>query len=376
MSQAGNLFVASSGRVGSLSLPNGLIVGQTLTVTGPMTWAGGSISGASTLAPDQNLVVNSGVSFTGSNLSLGNSIRLMLNSGSSTFSGSLTIGNGNTVLANAAGSTFTITGNGANSIALLNTTNFVASFENAGSLQFQGRMTVRNGGRFVNTGALDVLLGNTLTINTLSGLGTPLVNSGTVTVGAGATLSGTVTNVSNGVVRGMGTLTGGTVSFGAGSTLSPGVGGPGVLLTNSPIAMAAGATFRADLNGTTPGTTYGRLDLGTAGTIDLGGATLSTSLGYQPTLGPTGDALDILFGTGSGTQVTGTFANAPPGSVVYIGTFNGTDYGARVTYTTNSVILDSFQIIAVPEPGALALTAVAGVVLWVRRRRKSRPNDA
>jgi hypothetical protein len=374
---AGNLVLANSGRVGSLSLSPptstnaGLFVGQTLTVTGPMTWAGGIISGGNTLAPDLNLMVNGGAAFTGSNLTLDNSIHLTLNGGSSTFSANLTISGGNSTLTNAAGSTLTANG----SITLRNVLNYVASFENAGALRIQGHTTVGSGsGRFVNSGSLDLLLGSTLTV---SG-STSLMNSGTVTVGAGATLSGPVANSAGSVLRGTGTLSGGPVSFAAGSTLVTGVGGPGVLATAGPIAMAAGATFRADLNGTTPGTTYGRLDLGTAGTIDLGGATLSTSLGYQPTLGPTGDALDILFGTGSGTQVTGTFANAPPGSVVYIGTFNGTDYGARVTYTTNSVILDSFQIIAAPEPGALALAAAPaamGMVGWVRRRWKSRLND-
>ncbi|MFO0807695.1 MAG: hypothetical protein U0746_03650 [Gemmataceae bacterium] len=358
-----NLFASTGGRVASLSLTSGnLIVGQTLTVAGPMTWADGSIVGVSTSAPDTNLVINGGVAITGLNPTVQNSVRLTLAGGSSTLSGgTLELTAGTNLLANAAGSTFTITGNGATPTV---TVRNGSSFENAGVIRFQGSSTVQNYGRFVNTGTLDVLPGSTLTNVGVNGAPVPLTNSGTVTVGPGGTLSGPVTTIGGGVLRGTGTLAtssvfSGPVTFGAGSTLAPGIDGPGALSITGSIIMAAGAAFRAELNGTIPGTGYDRLDLGTTGTVDLGGATLSTTLGFRPTLGPTGDALTILFGADSATQVTGTFANAPPGSVVYVGTFGGTDYGARVTYTTNSVLLDSFVVVPVPEPSALALALVA-----------------
>ena len=75
-----------------------------------------------------------------------------------------------------------------------------------------------------------------------------------------------------------------------------------------------------------------------------------------------------MFGSGSGTQITGTFANYPDGALIDLGTHNGQEYAARIHYTAHSVVLDSF--IPIPEPGSLALTIFGGAagLRSVRRR--------
>jgi hypothetical protein len=369
-----------SATMGALAL-NGMStigVGSTLTVNGPMMWSGGEVFNISG-APRVDFVLNGGGAFTGTTgnmvMSSLSGFRATLNHGETIWSGgNIVVGPLNS-LTNAADSILTITGD--NMIRGTELTQQFSFVNNAGLIRKVGGTgtTQLGAGRIAitNTGSIDALSGTlNITSNTATVLNSPTINQGMVTIGPGATANGPFTNNAGGVVRGTGTLgqefTGFPTRFNNGSTLSPGINGPGTLTATAPLALSAGARFAADLNGTTPGTGYDRLALAAGGTIDLAGATLATSLGYKPTAA---DVLAILVGAGSGTQLTGTFANATPGSVIFVGTFDGTDYDARINYTPNSVFLDNFQV--VPEPTTLALTAFAvgaGVVVRVRRRKK------
>ena len=99
-----------------------------------------------------------------------------------------------------------------------------------------------------------------------------------------------------------------------GGKASPGTS-PGRLTVNGNVAFAAGSTFEVELNGTTVATQYDQLTVN--GTVNLGGATLSTILGagFTP---PVGTAFTIIDNDGT-EAVTGTFAGLAPGAVFSVG---------------------------------------------------------
>jgi fibronectin-binding autotransporter adhesin len=174
------------------------------------------------------------------------------------------------------------------------------------------------------------------------------------TVGSGATLGGT------------GLIWGPTVVQ-PGGTLAPGAS-PGILSIPSGVTMTPGSVFAVQLSGATAGTGYSQLNVpvGSGGaSVNLNGATLSTSLGFDPT--GSSPLTIITVNSVSGT-VNGTFANAPAGQPFLVGTFGGTPFTATVTYAATTVQLSNFQ--PVPEPTGLLLLCggAAGVVYRLRRR--------
>jgi fibronectin-binding autotransporter adhesin len=352
-------------QAGTLSGPN------TLTVNGPMTWAGGSIGSTGIVG---TIVANGPASLTGANgtMTMAGG-QLTLNGGATWSGGGMSMQASSITI--PAGATFAITGNN----ALQTGTSLGGSINNAGVLRKQGgtgTTTLGSQTTLNNSGTLEVLSGTLALPHGIQDSLFGLANTGTATVGPGATLSGRLTNLSGGLLQGTGTISGTApeqLDCRSGSTLAPGPG-PGILTSTGAVSMSAGSHFAVELNGNAPGTGYDRLSLGTTGTIFLG-STLDVSLGYAPAAG---DALAIILGSGTGTQVTGTFANAPTGSTIPVGSFGGQNYGARITYTPRAVTLDNFQVLPVPEPGSLGLAAAAataGVGVWVRGRRKSRAND-
>jgi autotransporter-associated beta strand protein len=139
------------------------------------------------------------------------------------------------------------------------------------------------------------------------------VAAGTLLVNAPGSLAaaGTVNVVAGGTLGGTGTV--GTISSVAG-TISPGVGGPGTLGA-ADVTFDPSSVFAVDINGTTAGTSYDQLSA--TGNVNLGGASLTGTLGYTPALG---DSYTLI--TTSGGTISGTFAGLPEGANVQIGGSN------------------------------------------------------
>jgi len=339
---------------------NSASVSNTVTVLGSMTSTNGGLAGAHVTvyggATINSLDFGGGGSAGGGNLTLAGGV--------STLSGGMGIPPGS-YCSIASGATLNAVGG-----AVIDNVGFPhggAVVLNDGTFRKQsgtGNINVR---RFDNTGSLEVLSGS-MTGQTGIETDPGISGAGNVSVAAGAAIGGKFS--SRGTVRGGGTLGVGSANvIGIGGTLAPG-DGVGIMNAVTLVQMSSGSRIAVELNGNTAGTQYDQLNLGTAGSISLNGnAALVPILGYAPAVGPGGDALTILSGTGTSTQIIGTFVDQPNGSVVDLGFFDGVHYSATITYSAHSVVLHDF-LVPVPEPNSLALTDVATItgVHWLRRR--------
>ncbi len=156
-------------------------------------------------------------------------------------------------------------------------------------------------GNYAFTGSLYVLRGTMQVDGSLAASEVSFSDSG------GATLSGT------------GTV--GAMSVGDG-TVSPGVGpDPGILNANADVEFSppnpdeedVGSTFHVVLDGLNAGTLYSQLNVN--GSVDLGGAELSTTLGFTP---ENGESFTIIKST---SPIVGTFDGLPEGASLTIETF-------------------------------------------------------
>src|SRR5262249_14687694 len=117
----------------------------------------------------------------------------------------------------------------------------------------------------------------------------------------------------------VGTIT----SVGSGAE-GPAVFSPGdnsAILTCSNVSLNASTIFAADLNGTNAGSSYDQLNVN--GTVALGNATLSVTLGYRPIVG---DRFIIINNDGA-DAVNGQFNGLPEGTLFAVG-----DALFRITY--------------------------------------------
>ena len=150
------------------------------------------------------------------------------------------------------------------------------------------------------------------------------------------TLTSPVNVNEGGTLGGSGTV--GNVIVSANGTVGPGTS-PGLINTGN-LTFASGAAFNAEINGPfIPGIDFDRVNV--TGTLNLGGATLST-LG---TVGANG-SITIINNDGS-DAVTGTFAGLAENDAV---TINGNDF--RISYAGgdgNDVILIRLPDLT-PEP--------------------------
>jgi hypothetical protein len=207
--------------------------------------------------------------------------------------------------------------------------------ELGGSIDNQGTITVAatsfwyNAGASTNAGTIDVTAGNSLTLNGNYDWAS-FANTGAVTVAAGGTL--TVTD--NPYTQAGGTTTvAGTLTVNAAFTQTGGITAVAGTLTVNGAFGQNGDTTEVALNGSIPGSQYGQIRVN--GTVNLGGATLSTIFApdYVPPFGTTFTIID-----NDGTDaITGTFAGLPEGATVAAG---GQDF--RVSYiggTGNDVTL-------------------------------------
>jgi fibronectin-binding autotransporter adhesin len=234
---------------------------------------------------------------------------------------------------------------------------------NGGGATFSGQ--IGGGGSIVKTGAGTQFLAGA---NTYSGGTTVSAGAlGVTNVAGSGTGIGPVNIGSTAFLGGSGTITG-PVNVASGGTLTGGLTGTAALTLAGAVSMGSGSTVSIGIGGTTPGSGAGghdQINLGTTGTINLGGSNLSAGVTYAPA---NTDVVQFILGTGTGQQVMGSFANAPPGTQFPLGTFMGQPYAATINYTPNVVFFNNF--VPVPEAGSVLLMC-AGVGLIASRLRLS-----
>jgi len=161
-------------------------------------------------------------------------------------------------------------------------------------------------GAISGSGNLSKTLSDRLTLTANNSYsGTITVNDGVLVVNGAQSASAVV--LSSGSLWGTGT---------AGTITSTGVSSKGVapgtspgILTSSNVAFDSSTSLGIELNGTTPGSGHDQLNV--AGSVNLGGCALTTSVGFTPAIG---NSFTVINNDGS-DAVSGTFAGLPPGAL-------------------------------------------------------------
>jgi fibronectin-binding autotransporter adhesin len=319
--------LTASATVGGLWMTGAVGQNVTLTSSGSsvLTLNGNTINGI----PNLGILVDNSSAFT------------------LTISARLTLGNSQTWINNSA-NLLSITPGGATLVT------------NGNSLTIDGSGNTSISKVISGTGSLTKAGGGTLTLagaNTYTG--TTTVNAGTLLInGNQSAATGAVTvNNSGTTLGGIGTI-GGTITINSGANVAPGNGGnTTAILSTGALTLAPTSNFLVDINGTTAGSGYDRLNVTTGG-VTIGGSILIVTVGTTLTIGQT----FLVVETVSAGAVSGTFAQ---GSTVTSG-----PYAFSIDYAGgdgNDIVL---TVTAVPEPstwigGALALAALG----YTQRRR-------
>ena len=189
--------------------------------------------------------------------------------------------------------------------------------------------------------------------------------------------SGTAVTLDGGTLAGAGQLasiTGGngTVSpggnspmMGLGPIYSAAGDGPGTI-TSGNVTLGAGTTLELELNGTVA-SLYDRLAV--TGTVSLGGATLTPTLGFVPAAGSSttltivdNDGADAVVGTFAGLAEGATFAVG--GRTVRVSYVGGTGNDVTLTFLPAAVAIvvapASLPLMTVGAAAAQAITASGG----------------
>jgi len=255
---------------------------------------------------------------------------------------------------NNSGNVFTVGPVNLNNNAL--TVNGTGNTTMSGIIASGGGSLIKDG-----TGTLIVTANNTYGAGTIVNGGTLLVNgtgdlgTQTVTVNSGGTLGGNSTAPITANVL---------LTVNAGGNLSPGNGGnnTAVLITGGAVTLASTSNFRIDINGTTVGTGYDRLQVN-AGAVNITGSNLVVTVGTTLSAGQTFLILDKV----AAGAITGTFGNAP-GNVV-TGS-DGTVFSVSYTGGNGNDVVLTVIAVAVPEPSTWigGTLAIAGLAFTQRRR--------
>jgi fibronectin-binding autotransporter adhesin len=255
--------------------------------------------------------------------------------GTTVSAGTLQIGNGGTTGTLGSGA---VTNNGA--LVFNRSDNFNVSTTIAGS----GTLTKEGDGIMTLLGISDYS-GNTI------------VNDGTLAVdGTASSSSFTVNN--GATLRGNGST--GAVTVASGGRVGPG-NSAGSLNTGN-FNLQAGGFLDIELDGSTPGTGYDRLNV-------TGSATLAGLLAVTAGFTPEANALFFILVNDGSDAITGTFTGLANNSIFNV---SGKDY--QISYFADSAS-NSFAggndvaLMAIPEPTAAVLMGMAGLALLGYRRR-------
>ncbi|OLB16736.1 MAG: hypothetical protein AUH07_00295 [Gemmatimonadetes bacterium 13_2_20CM_70_9] len=270
----------------------------TLTLSGANTYGGTTTVSAGVLDVQNNtaldgsgLVVAEPVTLNGTGIAGGGALRQLANT--NTWSGTITLGSAARV--NADAGTLTVSGGITNGGFPLtvggagNTTISTTAISGTGGLTKDG------------TGTVTLSASNTYTGTTTVSAGSLLVNG---------SQGSSAVSLNGGTLGGTGTV-GAITSTGSGGSVAPGVG-VGILTSGNVNWSSGSPGFVVQLNGTTAGTGYDQLNV--TGSVNLGSATLSGTLGFSP---PNGTSFTIINNDG-GDAVIGTFAGLPEGSTVVL----------------------------------------------------------
>jgi len=276
---------------GATTVSAGVLDAQSNSSLGTTAGATTVASGGALQVDGSGLLIAEPVTLSGTGIAAGGALRQLANS--NTWSGAITLGSAARI--NAAAGTLAVTGGVANGGFLLtvggagNTTISSTAISGTGGLTKDG------------TGTLTLSANNTYTGTTTVSAGTLLVNG---------SQSASAVSLNGGTLGGTGTV-GAITSTGSGGSVTPGVG-VGILSSGNVNWSSGSPGFVVQLNGTTAGTGYDQLNV--TGTVNLGSATLSGTLGFSP---PNGTSFTIINNDGS-DAVIGTFAGLPEGSTVVL----------------------------------------------------------
>ena len=189
-------------------------------------------------------------------------------------------------------------------------------------------------GSIIGQGQLATVGFGTLVLSSIdfAGAGTVVARSGTLDVN--------------------GPISAGGLSVGTLGTL----GGLGEWSISGSVAFQTGSTLDLTIDGTTPGSGYTQIADASASGVDLGGARLTASLGYEYQVG---DQLTII----SSPAVTGSFANVVAG-VVLLGPsvpFAVGSTGGVTISPLRSITTTSLASVSNPSHPGLPVTIVAAV---------------
>jgi len=299
---SGTVALTKTG-TGTLTLSGANTYGGTTTVSAGVldvqnNTALGATAGATTVAggaalqlDGSGLVVAEPVTLNGTGIAGGGALRQLANT--NTWSGTITLGSAARV--NADAGTLTVSGGITNGGFPLtvggagNTTISTTAISGTGGLTKDG------------TGTVTLSASNTYTGTTTVSAGSLLVNG---------SQGSSAVSLNGGTLGGTGTV-GAITSTGSGGSVAPGVG-VGILTSGNVNWSSGSPGFVVQLNGTTAGTGYDQLNV--TGSVNLGSATLSGTLGFSP---PNGTSFTIINNDG-GDAVIGTFAGLPEGSTVVL----------------------------------------------------------